>query len=68
MRVVWCWRCKVEIPMLDDDEWAVVRLTLARQGLGFADDGPFVIVQHRDLHLAPPAPDDAHQVVPGASA
>lgn len=24
MRVLWCWRCRMEIPMLDDDEWAVV--------------------------------------------
>ncbi len=22
MRLLWCWRCKMEIPMLDEDEWA----------------------------------------------
>lgn len=21
MKVLWCWRCKMEIPMLDEDEW-----------------------------------------------
>ena len=24
MNTVWCWRCKQALPMLDDDEWAVV--------------------------------------------
>jgi len=21
MKMLWCWRCKAEVPMLDDDEW-----------------------------------------------
>jgi hypothetical protein len=25
MRVLWCWRCGMELPMLDDDEWAVIQ-------------------------------------------
>src|SRR5580693_3722399 len=24
MRVLWCWRCKAEMPMLDDDEFKLV--------------------------------------------
>jgi hypothetical protein len=24
MRVLWCWRCRMDVPMLLDDEWAVV--------------------------------------------
>lgn len=24
MKVLWCWRCKMEVPMLDEDEFAVV--------------------------------------------
>jgi hypothetical protein len=24
MKVLWCWRCKQEMPMLDEDEWALV--------------------------------------------
>ena len=25
MRVLWCWRCKAEVPMLDEGEFASVR-------------------------------------------
>jgi hypothetical protein len=21
MKMLWCWRCRAEVPMLDDDEW-----------------------------------------------
>ncbi len=24
MKVLWCWRCKMEVPMLDEEEFAVV--------------------------------------------
>jgi len=24
MKVMWCWRCRMELPMLDEDEFAVV--------------------------------------------
>jgi hypothetical protein len=24
MRIMWCWRCKIEVPMLDEKEFAVV--------------------------------------------
>lgn len=24
MQVQWCWRCREEVPMLDDEEWAVI--------------------------------------------
>lgn len=29
-RELYCWRCKVEIPMLDEDEWALIAPLLAR--------------------------------------
>jgi len=29
-RELYCWRCKVEIPMLDEDEWARIAPLLAR--------------------------------------
>lgn len=24
MKTLWCWRCRRDLPMLDDDEWAVL--------------------------------------------
>ena len=24
MNVLWCWRCREDVPMLDDDEWALI--------------------------------------------
>ncbi len=33
MRHLWCWRCKREIPMLDDEEWGT-QLRFDRQHLG----------------------------------
>lgn len=24
MKILWCWRCKMELPMLDEDEFAVI--------------------------------------------
>lgn len=24
MKIMWCWRCKCEMPMLDDEEYAVI--------------------------------------------
>jgi hypothetical protein len=24
MKLLWCWRCKANVPMLDDDEWKIV--------------------------------------------
>jgi hypothetical protein len=35
MKMLWCWRCKTEVPMLEDDEYGtVVRLI----GTGSAED------------------------------
>lgn len=28
MKVLWCWRCRMDIPMLDADEWAEVHRAL----------------------------------------
>jgi len=25
MKLLWCWRCQMEVPMLDDDEFAVAK-------------------------------------------
>jgi hypothetical protein len=24
MKILWCWRCKMDVPMLEDDEWSQV--------------------------------------------
>jgi hypothetical protein len=24
MKIMWCWRCKMEIPMLDENEWKLI--------------------------------------------
>src|SRR5690348_14011371 len=29
MKMLWCWRCKTEMPMLDDDEYGQVMVLLA---------------------------------------
>lgn len=35
MKVLWCWRCKMEIPMLDDEEF---NRAMALRGTGRGDD------------------------------
>lgn len=35
MRLLWCWRCKMEIPMLDDDEFKHV---MSLRGTGMGED------------------------------
>jgi hypothetical protein len=32
MKVMWCWRCKMDVPMLDEEEYAVVS-DLLRRGM-----------------------------------
>jgi len=34
MKLLWCWRCKTEVPMLDDEE---IRQATALQGTGTSD-------------------------------
>lgn len=24
MKVMWCWRCRMDIPMVDEEEWALL--------------------------------------------
>ena len=33
MKVMWCWRCKMDLPMLDEEEFAIVS-NLYSQGMG----------------------------------
>lgn len=33
MKLLWCWRCKREMPMLDEDEWQRVRSQVGK-GVG----------------------------------
>jgi hypothetical protein len=34
MKILWCWRCKTEVPMLDDDEF---RRVMSLRGTGDGD-------------------------------
>jgi hypothetical protein len=65
--LLYCWRCKMEIPMLDDDEWVEVvsHFTdgrdvkgLARyyQITGFRETNPAAIGHHRLSLFGPPCP------------
>jgi hypothetical protein len=59
MRILWCWRCRLEVPMLDDDEWAVVRQAhlLSRDDLAAADALLERERVRRALLPIPPMPD-----------
>jgi hypothetical protein len=35
MEILWCWRCKIEIPILDDDEF---KHMMSLRGAGTGDD------------------------------
>src|SRR5437868_6795014 len=34
MKPLWCWRCKIEVPMLDDDEYKLVTSKHGTKGTG----------------------------------
>jgi hypothetical protein len=38
MKTLWCWRCQMEVPMLDDEEFAVAS-KLYREAFGFGKSG-----------------------------
>lgn len=38
MKTLWCWRCQMEVPMLDDEEFAVAS-KLYRDAFGFGKSG-----------------------------
>jgi hypothetical protein len=61
MRILWCWRCRAELPMLDDDEWAVVRQAhaLSRSDPAQADALLESERIRRGLPPIPPLPDTA---------
>ncbi|WP_434346614.1 hypothetical protein ACN6A1_35195 [Myxococcus virescens] len=33
MKVLWCWRCRMDLPMLDEEEFARIHLLLQRKQL-----------------------------------
>src|SRR5580658_4709651 len=35
MKMLWCWRCKAEMPMLNEEEFQRVTLLRNRSGIGF---------------------------------
>jgi len=39
MRIRWCWRCRCEMPMLDEVEWALVERARYRAACGFWMEG-----------------------------
>ncbi|HXN49927.1 MAG TPA: hypothetical protein VN893_24965 [Bryobacteraceae bacterium] len=38
MKLLWCWRCKMEIPMLDEDEYKLVMSKYGSKGTGGSRD------------------------------
>jgi hypothetical protein len=60
MRVLWCWRCRMDVPMVDDDEWEV----LMRAHVASNDPLHALAIlneeaRRRGLAPVPPVPDDA---------
>lgn len=70
MKVLWCWRCKMEIPMLDDQEWDIVwsKIEVAKKHFdgrapalaeyenitGFKETNFNAMFHHRVSHQGPP--------------
>ena len=48
MKTLYCWRCRTDVPMLDESEWAVVARELE-----------IAIDRARAFHRSHPAPDSA---------
>ena len=60
MQVQWCWRCREEVPMLDDEEWAVIMR--AHQHWGQPERSLAVINAERATRgLSPLKPQPAEQ-------
>lgn len=54
MKVLWCWRCRCDVPMLEDEEWAVI-VAAHRASSDGAGEGLAVIERER-LRRGLPAP------------
>ncbi|WNG35371.1 hypothetical protein F0U61_18115 [Archangium violaceum] len=70
MKILWCWRCKMEVPMLDEDEFASAwqqyekRLAIQKglqpmpeedeQLTGFIETNPNLVLHHRVSLYGPP--------------
>ena len=66
----WCWRCKMDMPMLDEDEFALVMFELqasrpdGRQAMlaeynrltGLSETNPNAVYHHRISIYGPPCP------------
>src|SRR4051794_35233553 len=54
VKTLWCWRCKRDIPMLEDDEWEVL---LHAHRLSATDrTGAFELLRREARHRGLPAP------------
>lgn len=70
MKVLWCWRCEMEVPMLDEDEFASVWQLFSKgpplkkrlqstleeyeRITGFAETNPLAVQHHRVSLYGPP--------------
>ena len=59
MRILWCWRCRMALPMLDDDEWATV---MQAHRASHDDPGEAIAILNQEARrrgLAPVSPPPA---------
>ena len=72
MKVQWCWRCKMDIPMLDEEEWAQVMASRTSDAgkhnmlqailseynrlTAFGETNPSAVWHHRISIYGPPCP------------
>jgi hypothetical protein len=63
--VIYCWRCRMKVPMLDEDEFARVCLDRSESGrlarynkmTGFGETNLNAVYHHRLSLYGPPCPD-----------
>lgn len=63
MKVLWCWRCKMKLPMLDESEFALVESKTRQEALaefnrltGFNETNINAVWHHRISLYGPPCP------------
>ncbi len=70
MKILWCWRCRMDLPMLDDEEYRLVQskvrlsdpepfkdaLSEFNRLTGFAETNINAVWHHRASDFGPPCP------------
>ena len=67
MKILWCWRCKMDVPMLDEDEFERINRVGGNGGdcpgrrlqeyvhiTGFPETNPIALEHHRVSLYGPP--------------